>query len=146
MPRQENLEALRQAHMRYRVRDLEGHLKLYSQSVIHHGFSSRIRPGIAGLRDHHTAVLGAFPDVRLDVSDVIADGERAAYRFVFSGTNKGKYLNFPATGKVVTAAGMHMYLFQNGEVVEVWQTFDTFGFLSQIGAIPKLRDVEVARA
>lgn len=145
MPRQENLEALRQAHMRYKVRDLEGHLKLYSQSVIHHGFSSRIRSGIAGLRDHHSAVLNAFPDVRLDVSDTIAEGEKVAYRFVFSGTHKGKYLGFPPTGKAVTAAGMHMYLFQNGGVVEVWQVFDTFGFLSQIGAIPRLREMEAAR-
>lgn len=145
MPRLENLEALHQAHTRYKLRDLEGHLKLFSRSVIHHGFSSRIRPGVSGLRDHHTAVLGAFPDVRLDVSDVIADGEKAAYRFVFSGTHKGKYLNFPATGKFVTASGMHMYLFQNGEVVEVWQVFDTFGFLSQIGAIPRLRDVELTK-
>jgi len=146
MPRQENLEALRQAHMRYKVRDLEGHLKLFSQSVIHHGFSSRIRPGIAGLRDHHTAILNAFPDVRLDVSDVIADGEKASYRFVFSGTHKGRYLGFPPTGKLVNASGMHMYLFQNGVAVEVWQVFDTFGFLSQIGAIPKLRDMELAKA
>jgi steroid delta-isomerase-like uncharacterized protein len=146
MPRQENLEALHQAHMRYKLRDLEGHLKLFSKSVIHHGFSSRIRPGIAGLRDHHSAVLRAFPDVRLDIGDAIADGEKAAYRFVFSGTHKGTYLNFPATGKLVTASGMHMYLFQNGEVVEVWQVFDTFGFLSQIGAIPRLRDAELAKS
>jgi steroid delta-isomerase-like uncharacterized protein len=145
MPREENLEALRQSHARYRVRDLEGHLGLYSQSVIHHGFSSRIRPGVAGLRDHHTQILNAFPDVRLDVSDTVADGERVAYRFLFSGTHKGKYLGTPPTGKVVTAAGMHMYLFQNGVVVEVWQVFDTFGFLSQIGVIPRLRDMEVAR-
>jgi steroid delta-isomerase-like uncharacterized protein len=145
MPREENLEALRQAHTRYKVRDLEGHLRLYSQSVIHHGFSSRIRPGVAGLRDHHTQVLNAFPDVRLDVSDTIADGERVAYRFLFSGTHKGKYLGTPPTGEVATAAGMHMYLFKNGAVVEVWQVFDTFGFLSQIGVIPRIRDMEVAK-
>jgi predicted ester cyclase len=142
MPREENIETLRQASLRFKVRDLDGHLKMYSNSVIHHGFSSRIRPGVAGLRDHYMNLLKGFPDMRIEVDDIIADGEKVAHRFMFYGTHRGGFLGFPPTGKLVSAAGVHIHLFNHRQAVEVWQILDTFAFLSQIGAVPRLRDVK----
>ena len=140
MPSQQNIEALQQAALRFKVRDLEGHLKLYNSSVIHHGFSTRIRPGVAGLRDHYTSLLKGFPDMRIDVDDILSEGEKVVHRFLFSGTHKGEFLGLPATGKLVRAAGVHIHLFQNAQAVEVWQILDTFAFLSEIGAVSQLRD------
>ena len=140
MPRHENIEALQQAALRFRARDLDGHLKLYSNSVIHHGFSSRIRPGAAGLKDHYNSLLKGFPDMRIDIDDILADGEKVAHRFLFSGTHKGDFLGVPASGKTVRAAGVHIHLFQNGQAIEVWQILDTYGFLSDIGVVSRLRD------
>jgi predicted ester cyclase len=142
MPRQENIEALEQAALRFRMRDLEGHLKLYSNAVIHHGFSNRIRPGVAGLRDHYSGLLKGFPDMRIDVDDIIAEGEKVAHRFRFSGTHRGEFLGFAPTGKPVRAGGVHIHLFQGGHAVEVWQILDTFAFLSQIEAVPRLRETK----
>jgi hypothetical protein len=51
MPKQENIDALQRAALRFKVEDLEGRLALCSNSVIQHGFSSRIRLGVPGLRD-----------------------------------------------------------------------------------------------
>ena len=82
MPRQENIDALQGAMLRFRVRDLEGYLAIYSPSVIHHGFSSRIRPGLTGLKDHYSALLNGFPDMRVEIDDIIADGEKVAASFV----------------------------------------------------------------
>lgn len=47
MPLKENIDTLQRAVLRFKVKYLDGHLALYSNSVIHHGFSSRIRPGVA---------------------------------------------------------------------------------------------------
>ena len=140
MSSQQNIEALHQALLRFKVRDLEGHLKLYNSSVIHHGFSTRIRPGVAGLRDHYANLLKGFPDMRVDVDDIISEGEKVVHRFLFSGTHKGEFLGLPATGKLVRAAGVHIHLFQRTHAVEVWQVLDTFAFLSEIGAVSQLRD------
>jgi len=142
MPRQENIEALQQAARRFKTRDLEGHLKLYSNTVIHHGFSSRIRPGVAGLRDHYNGLLKGFPDMRIDIDDIIAEGEKVVHRFMFFGTHKGEFLGLAPTGKQVRAAGVHIHLFQDGHAIEVWQILDTFAFLSEIGAVPRLRDTK----
>ncbi|HZP18426.1 MAG TPA: ester cyclase [Terriglobales bacterium] len=140
MPREENVEALQRAMLRFKARDLDGYFEMYTPSVIHHGFSSRIRPGLPGLRDHYNQLLKAFPDMRVDIADIIADGEKVAHRFTFHGTHKGEFLKVPASGKLVTAGGVHIQHFQAGKCIEVWQVLDTFGFLQQIGALPRLRD------
>ena len=142
MPRLENIEALQQASLRFKARDLEGHLKLYSNSVLHHGFSSRIRPGVPGLKDHYTALLKGFPDMRVEIDDIIADGEKVMHRFMFFGTHKGEFLGIAPTGKLVRAAGVQIHLFKDGVAVEVWQILDTYAFLSEIGAVSKLRDAK----
>jgi len=59
---------------------------------------------------------------------------------MFFGTHKGEFLGLAPTGKVVRAAGVHIHLFQTGHAVEVWQILDTFAFLSEIGAVSRLRD------
>jgi predicted ester cyclase len=139
MPNQENVDVIQGAALRFKVRDIEGYLQHYDPSVIHHGFSSRIRPGVAGLRDHYNNLLAGFPDMRIDIADIIADGEKVAHRFLFSGTHKGEFLGIPPTGKLVRAPGVHIHLFRNGRAVEVWQIFDNLSFLSGIGAISRVQ-------
>jgi steroid delta-isomerase-like uncharacterized protein len=137
-----NIELLKTASLRFKTRDLDGYLEMYSDSVIHHGFSSRIRPGIAGLRDHYQALWKGFPDIRIDIHDIIADGEKVVHRFTFHGTHRGEYVGVTPTGKAVAAAGIHINLFAGGKCVEVWSAFDTFRFLSEIGAVPPLRTLK----
>jgi steroid delta-isomerase-like uncharacterized protein len=142
MPRLENIEALQQATARFKARDLDGYLKLYSNSVVHHGFSNRIRPGVAGLKDHYMALLKGFPDTRIDIDDIIAEGEKVVRRFMFFGTHKGEFLGLAPTGKMVRAPGVQIHLFHDGRAVEVWQVLDTFTVLSDIGAVSRLRDAK----
>ena len=49
--------------------------------------------------------LAAVPDLRIDVEDVVAEGERAAVRWRVTGTHTGDGFGFPGTGKAVAARG-----------------------------------------
>jgi steroid delta-isomerase-like uncharacterized protein len=140
MPPRENIDSLQRGWIRLKVRDIEGYLALYSDSVIHHGYSSRIRPGVLGLREHYTALLKGFPDLRIEIEDIIAEGEKVAHRFTFYGTHRGEFLGVAATGKSVSASGMQINLFSGGKCIEVWSVHDSYRFLTQIGAVPQLRD------
>jgi len=142
MPRDQNVAAIKQATEQFAARQLDAHLKLYNPSVLHHGFSARIRPGVAGLRDHYERLLKGFPDMRLDIDDILADGEKVLHRFHFSGTHRGEYLGFPPTGKSVRAGGVQIHLFRGGQAIEVWQVIDAFSFLKEIGAVTRLRDMK----
>lgn len=140
MPPQDNIAAMQRAWLRLKLRDLDGYLALYSESVIHHGYSSRIRSGVKGLRDHYTSLLKGFPDLRVEVDDIIAEGEKVAHRFTFYGTHGGEFLGIAATGKPVSASGIQINLFSDGKCIEVWSVHDSYRFLAQIGAVSQLRD------
>lgn len=78
--------------------------------------------------------------MRIEIDDIIAEGEKVVHRFMFFGTHKGEFLGIAPTAKQVRAAGVHIHLFQGGHAIEVWQILDTYAFLSEIGAVPRLRD------
>jgi predicted ester cyclase len=140
MPPQENIAAMQRGWARLRVRDLDGYLALYSDSVIHHGYSSRIRPGVPGLKEHYNGLLKGFPDLRVEVNDIIAEGEKVAHRFTFYGTHRGEFLGVSATGKSVSADGIQINLFSGGKCIEVWSVHDSYRFLTQIGVVSQLRE------
>jgi steroid delta-isomerase-like uncharacterized protein len=140
LPPQENIDAMQRAWARLRVRDLDGYLALYSSSVIHHGYSSRIRPGVPGLREHYTNLLKGFPDLRVEVDDIISQGDKVAHRFTFYGTHRGEFVGIPPSGKSISASGMQMNLFSGGKCIEVWSVHDSYRFLAQIGAVSQLRE------
>src|SRR5258705_212282 len=69
-------------------------------------------------------LLGAFPDLRVTVEDVIAEGDRVAVRWAASGTHTGHGLGFGPSGRAVTFRGMTWVRVQGGKLVEGWQWSD----------------------
>ena len=134
MPENANKEALNQAIKRFNAKDLEGYLKLFQASVLHHGFSRNIGPGVTGLRNFYRQMLDAFPDARIVTDEVIAEGEKLAHRYTFYGTHRAEYLGFPPTMKMVMSPGQVVLHFKDGKAAEVWASGDILGLLIQIGA------------
>ncbi|HXJ18357.1 MAG TPA: ester cyclase [Candidatus Polarisedimenticolia bacterium] len=134
----ENLTVLKRSLERFNAKDLEGYLEMFDRSVVFHGLSRKLKPGVAGLREYYTQLRQGFPDMRLASEDVIAEGEKTANRYTFYGTHKGDYLGIAPTMKLVISPGIVMHLFRNGKCVETWFAGDSLGFLTQIGAAPQI--------
>lgn len=96
-------------------------------------------PGVAGLKVYVTAVRSAFPDLRLTVEDLVAEGDRVVMRASVTGTHKGELMGIPPTGKQATWTEIHICRFADGKVVEHWANSDQLGMLQQLGAIPAMR-------
>ena len=77
----------------------------------------------------------AFPDSRITVDDIIAEGDKVAIRYTFRGTHKGPVYDIAPTGKQVTIRGMSFYRLVGGKIVEDWSAADGLGMLQQIGAV-----------
>jgi predicted ester cyclase len=133
MPVKENVEAVNRAIARFNAKDLDAYLDMFDKSVIFHGLSRRLKPGVGGLRDYYTALRAGFPDMRLSSEDVIAEGEKVANRYTFYGTHKGAYMGVAPTGKLVISPGMVIHLFRGNKCIETWQSTDALGFLTQLG-------------
>ncbi len=93
---------------------------------------------IQGSREFRYVLAGfrsAFPDSALRVEEEIAEGEKVAIRWSFSGTHKGSLLGVPATGKRVTWTGITIYRIVDGRVVEEQGEEDFLGFFRQVGLV-----------
>ena len=65
-------------------------------------------------------VRTAFPDVRVTVEDMIAEGDRVAARVTMRGTHLGEFEGIAPTGKRVEVRAMDMYRITDGKIVEHW--------------------------
>jgi steroid delta-isomerase-like uncharacterized protein len=65
-------------------------------------------------------ILEAFPDAHVTVDDVIHAGSVLAARWTVTGTHRGTFLGFPATGRKVTTSGISLAIVHKGKVVEYW--------------------------
>jgi steroid delta-isomerase-like uncharacterized protein len=79
------------------------------------------------------SVLAAFPDGYWTIDDMIAEGDRVAWRFTFHGTHRGEFMGFPATGRQVTMAGMVISRIARGKIAEEWEIWDGAGMAQQLG-------------
>ena len=91
--------------------------------------------GPAGFKSFHSAYRDAFPDVRVEVHDMVAEGDKVAFRWTATATHKGGGLGFAATGKRVVFEGMGLVRVENGMLVEGWNLFDELGMLKQLGRV-----------
>jgi steroid delta-isomerase-like uncharacterized protein len=82
-----------------------------------------------------TRLRGAFPDLHIEVEDVIADGDRTAMRICCTGTHLGDHLGIPPTGKKVAFTGMTIARWRDGKIVEGWNNVDMAGMMRQIGGV-----------
>jgi len=81
-----------------------------------------------------------FPDLRVEILDMLVEGDRAAVRFRETGTHEGEFVGIAPTGRTVTFAGMGIYRAEGGKLVEEWFVDDSRAIFEQIGAIPVIRD------
>jgi steroid delta-isomerase-like uncharacterized protein len=65
--------------------------------------------------------IGAMPNLRIKVEDILESGPQAVVRWSATGTHTGPNLGFPATGKTATMRGMTWMRFEKDRLVEGWQ-------------------------
>jgi steroid delta-isomerase-like uncharacterized protein len=78
----------------------------------------------------------AFPDIRVEVDEALADGDKEIVRCTAQGTHRGAGLGLAATEKPIKFTGMVIARIEKGQLVEVWENWDFLGLYQQIGAVP----------
>ncbi|HEX7182270.1 MAG TPA: ester cyclase [Thermoanaerobaculia bacterium] len=82
----------------------------------------------------------AFPDLRVEIEDMVAEGDHVVTRWRLTGTHTGPLTGFPASGQPVDVSGIRMDRFANGKIVESWNNWNTLGRSGQTGALPEPRE------
>jgi steroid delta-isomerase-like uncharacterized protein len=74
--------------------------------------------GVEAFKGFITPYRKSFPDLHFTVDEVIAEGDKVAYRWTARGTHHGAYEGIAPTGKPITATGITILRIVDGKVVE----------------------------
>ena len=114
-----------------------GRFELFNEVVapncVDHDPAPGQQAGPEGFRQFFTELRCAFPDLAIEVDHLVADDENVAFAYTMSGTQQGDFMGVPATGKKVSARGLQIGRFENGQLVERWGSSDELGILKQLG-------------
>jgi len=76
----------------------------------------------------------SFPDVHMDVIDLIAEDDTVVGRFACSGTHLGTWLGHPPTGRRFEAVDeVYFFRFAGGRIAEAWGIEDNLDRSEQLG-------------
>jgi steroid delta-isomerase-like uncharacterized protein len=77
--------------------------------------------GLGGVEEFKAVIKAfrtSFPDLHFTVEEIIAEGDKVAYRWTARGTHQGEYEGIAPTGKTVTTTGITIIRIVDGKVVE----------------------------
>jgi steroid delta-isomerase-like uncharacterized protein len=109
--------------------------EMMAPNCIIHGLSEEgeTMRGPAQFRRFYEPFRSAFPDIRIDVEDVLLDGRQTAVRISAAGTHTGEGLGIPPTGRPVRATGIIIMRWDDsGRIAEGWNEFDAAGMQRQL--------------
>ena len=93
-------------------------------------------PGLEGVKQWFSSMHTAFPDFRMNVEDMIAEGDKVVARVRLSGTHQGEFMGIDATGNRVTITGIDILRINaDGKIMERWGNFDDLGMMQQLGVM-----------
>jgi len=117
--------------------DIDGFGALLAEDFVEHEELPGLEPSKEGVKQLFHMYRAAFPDLRMDVQDVLVSGDKAVARVRATGTHQGEFLGMPATGKSVDVQLIDITRFGDDALArEHWGVFDSLAMLQQLGAIP----------
>ncbi len=102
-----------------------------------------------GFKERLRTSRAAFPDLRFEIAETVAAGDRVAIAWRMRGTHTGPLGPHPATGRRIDVPGMTVYYFRAGRITGHWQVVDRLAVAQQLGlggagAVPANREAPAA--
>ena len=127
---------LRYADDVWNQRKLEVIEEIFSSDHVYHDpILTQLPRGPEGVRQKVEIFTAAFPDSHVISNDVVAEGDRVALLWTYSGTHTGEMMGIAPTGKRAEAQGVHFCRVRDGEIVESRNLWNGLSFLQQLGLV-----------
>jgi steroid delta-isomerase-like uncharacterized protein len=99
--------------------------------------------GPEGIKAVVSMFRAGMPDLRVDIEDVIADGDKVVMRYRIEGTHEGELFGVPPTGRRVSIESITVERVSGGKIREHWRVTDTLDMMQQLGAILDVNGAEL---
>jgi len=79
-----------------------------------------------------TRMSDSLSDIRFDVEDLIAEGDRVVARLTASATQTGDFMGMPASNRRYEIGEIHIFRLDGGKIAEHWHEMDAMGLMKQL--------------
>lgn len=111
--------------------------ELYSRDVVVHTPFVGDLSGSEAFKLFLDDFFAAFPDIRVELVEQIAEGEKVVNRVVYRGTNTGPLMGMPATGRRISLNALEIDRFaSDGKICEHWGEANVMVLMQQLGQVP----------
>jgi steroid delta-isomerase-like uncharacterized protein len=128
---------MRTAYERINAGNIDGFGELLADEFIEHEAEPGLPPTKEGTLQFFRVLLAAFPDMRMEVDDLLATGDKTVARVTAKATHQGDFMGVPPTGKPIEVQLIDIMRFDDaGLVCEHWGVADMLSLMQQLGAVP----------
>ena len=85
------------------------------------------------LRESVKGYRTAFPDLKMDITSIVAEGNYVVTRWTARGTNLGPFMGMGSTGRAATVTGINFGEVRNGKLISDYSEYDALGLMRQLG-------------
>jgi len=112
--------------------------EMVTEDLVVHGLSDAKGEAIKGVKEFdrfHSQFVNAFPNIQVEVEDLIAEGDKVAARCTVRAKHTGDALGVAPTNTDVDFTGIAIVRISGGKIVEAWNNFDFMKMNRQLGII-----------
>jgi steroid delta-isomerase-like uncharacterized protein len=129
----ENEAALTRAVEAWNSGDVDSYMELYAQNIKLHAGAYDF-PDKRAVEGMYKGFHAATSDLRLYIHETISLEDRLAARYTVTGTHTGELMGIPPTGREISITGVTVMHFEDGKVVERWDSDDSAEVFSRLRA------------
>lgn len=118
--------------------NFDGLDKLVATDFVEHTPWPGQEPGLAGLKKGFTEFKTAFPDLKITLNEVWAEGDIVIAHIAQTGTMTGAMGPTPASGKPMNIKGVDIVRIKDGKAVEHWGYAEEMKMAQQMGWMPPM--------
>jgi steroid delta-isomerase-like uncharacterized protein len=98
--------------------------EFFAPTYVFHTPAQELHGGPETIRGFVTELRTAFPDLRVEVEVLVAEGDRVAWQRTHRGTHQGDFMGVPASGRSILWRAIVVTRFEAGKIAEEWGVSD----------------------
>ena len=119
--------------------------EIIAPDEVDHALPPGVPAGLDGVKQVFRLLHTAFPDLQIEIEDLIAEGDQVVGPVTARGTHQGEFMGIAPTGKRVSFSAIDVVRIAGGQIVERWSQADNLALLQQLGAVPAPGQAAAAR-
>jgi len=136
----ERVAAMKRLYELINAGDIDGFGDRLADGFVEHDRAPGLEPSKEGVKQLFRMYRASFPDLRMDVEEVLPSGDKVVGRIRATGTHTGEsFMGLSPSGKSIDVQLIDITRFDDdGLAREHWGVFDALSMMQQLGAIPAM--------